>query len=70
MAQTAIQKQEGDDQDGIVSTVKAMPDVSGTTAGPGSPTEQESRHAWAPNRQSQCRQQPFPTGLLAGLKPP
>jgi len=42
IAQTAIQKQEGDDQDGIVSTVRAMPDVSGTTAGPGSPTGTES----------------------------
>jgi len=35
----------------LSGTVKAMPDVSGTTAGPARQQEQESRHAWAANRQ-------------------
>jgi len=64
IAQTAIQKQEGDDQDGIVSTVKAVPDVNGTTPGPGSPTGSGKPPRVGPNRQVNDVQQPFPNGLL------
>jgi len=54
IAQTAIQKQEGDDQDGIVSTVRVMPDVSGTYCRAGAPPNRnrKSRRAWAPTGKS------------------
>ena len=64
IAQTAIQKQEGDDQDGVVSTVSVVPGVSGTTAGPSSPTGSGKPPRVGPNRQVNDVQLPFPNGLL------
>jgi hypothetical protein len=63
-AQTAIQTQEGDDGEGVISAVPFTPDVSGITPGPGSPTGSGQPPRVGPNRQVNNIQQPFPYGLL------
>jgi len=63
-AQTAIQVQEGDEQDYISATPATTVDTSGTTAGPGSPTGKGTPPRVGANRQVNAVQQGFPQGLF------
>lgn len=63
-AQTAIQIQEGDEQDYISATPAITVDTSGTTPGPGSPTGKGRPPRVGPNRQVNAVQQGFPNGLF------
>lgn len=63
-AQTAIQVQEGEEQDYISATPSTAVDTSGTTPGPGSPTGKGRPPRVGPNRQVNDAQQGFPQGLF------
>ena len=63
-AQTAIQVQEGDEQDYISAAPSTAVDTSGTTAGPGSPTGKGPPPRVGPNRQVNAVQEGFPHGLF------
>ena len=63
-AQTAIQVQEGEEQDYISATPPTAVDTSGTTPGPGSPTGKGRPPRVGPNRQVNDVQQGFPQGLF------
>ena len=63
-AQTAIQTQEGNEQDYISATPLTSVDTSGTTPGPGSPTGKGRPPRVGPNRQVNAVQQGFPNGLF------
>ena len=63
-AQTAIQVQEGDEEDFISATPPTTVDTSGTTSGPGSPTGKGRPPRVGPNRQVNAVQQGFPNGLF------
>ena len=63
-AQTAIQIQEGSEQDYISATPPTSVDTSGTTPGPGSPTGKGPPPRVGANRQVNAVQQGFPKGLF------
>ncbi len=63
-SQTAIQKQEGDDEGYISAVPLVNVDTQGTTAGPGSPTGKGQPPRVGTNRQVNDPQQGFPNGLF------